>query len=402
MIEALAASVGPATVASAGPRYFGFVIGGALPVALAADWLVPAWDQNAFNASRPRPQRLSRRQRRDSCSRCSAFRPAPRRLRHRRQLATSSAAGRPPPPARARRLGRRGARAHGAPPVRIVVGEEVQPSLLVALRMAGFGAEQAEQVATDAQGAMRPDALARRSRPAEGRPSSARRPGTSTPGRATRCGDDRRVARAARRLGARRRRLRPVGGGGALAAARWSPASSGADSWAVDAHKWLNVPYDSALAIVADPGAPRAALGTSASLPRAAPRAAGPASYVPELSRRARAVPVYAALRSLGRSGVVELIERCCSHARRLGGRSARSSGRRGPQRRRPQPGAGSLRRRRRHDERGHRERPARWRGVGRRHGVARSGGGPGVVLELVHHRRGRRQAGRGLRARPG
>jgi glutamate/tyrosine decarboxylase-like PLP-dependent enzyme len=92
---------------------------------------------------------------------------------------------------------------------------------------------------------------------------------------------------------------------------------AGADSWAVDAHKWLNVPYDCALAIVADPLAHQAALGVSAPyLSGGAERNA--VSFVPELSRRARGVPVYAALRQLGRQGVAALVERCCSHARRL------------------------------------------------------------------------------------
>jgi glutamate/tyrosine decarboxylase-like PLP-dependent enzyme len=90
-----------------------------------------------------------------------------------------------------------------------------------------------------------------------------------------------------------------------------------ADSWSTDAHKWLNVPYDTAMAIVADPEAARAALGTAASyLPSEGDRE--PGELVPEMSRRARAVPVYAALRSLGRRGLAELVERCCAHARRL------------------------------------------------------------------------------------
>jgi glutamate/tyrosine decarboxylase-like PLP-dependent enzyme len=90
-----------------------------------------------------------------------------------------------------------------------------------------------------------------------------------------------------------------------------------ADSWAVDAHKWLNVPYDGALAIVADPAAVRAAIGvTAAYFPEAGGR--DPIDYSPEMSRRARAIPIYAALRQLGRRGLAELVERCCALARRL------------------------------------------------------------------------------------
>jgi glutamate/tyrosine decarboxylase-like PLP-dependent enzyme len=91
----------------------------------------------------------------------------------------------------------------------------------------------------------------------------------------------------------------------------------GADSWATDAHKWLNVPYDSGLALVRDGGALRAAMGmTAAYLPQGTRR--DPADFTPELSRRARGVEVWAALRALGRTGLAELLERCCRHARRF------------------------------------------------------------------------------------
>ena len=93
-----------------------------------------------------------------------------------------------------------------------------------------------------------------------------------------------------------------------------------ADSWTVDGHKWLNVPYDSAFAFCARPEAHRAAMANSASYLVAS---TGPerdsGDYVPELSRRARGVPVYAAIRSLGRSGIADMVERCCMHARRIG-----------------------------------------------------------------------------------
>ena len=91
-----------------------------------------------------------------------------------------------------------------------------------------------------------------------------------------------------------------------------------ADSWAVDAHKWLNVPYDGAMAIVADPDAHVAAMGLAGPYLVADPGQRDNTNYVPESSRRARAVPVYAALRSLGRAGVAELIERNCAQARRM------------------------------------------------------------------------------------
>jgi glutamate/tyrosine decarboxylase-like PLP-dependent enzyme len=93
----------------------------------------------------------------------------------------------------------------------------------------------------------------------------------------------------------------------------------GADSWSTDAHKWLNVPYDCGLVFVSDPEAHRAAMGMNASyLPFNTGDERDPGDFVPELSRRARGFPVYAALRALGRSGVVELVERCCELARRF------------------------------------------------------------------------------------
>jgi glutamate/tyrosine decarboxylase-like PLP-dependent enzyme len=96
-----------------------------------------------------------------------------------------------------------------------------------------------------------------------------------------------------------------------------------ADSWAVDAHKWLNVPYDSAMAIVADPDAHLAAMRLAGPYLVADPGHRDNTNYVPESSRRARAVPVYAAIRSLGRAGIAELVERNCAQARRMAERLA-------------------------------------------------------------------------------
>jgi glutamate/tyrosine decarboxylase-like PLP-dependent enzyme len=100
-----------------------------------------------------------------------------------------------------------------------------------------------------------------------------------------------------------------------------------ADSWAVDAHKWLNVPYDGAMAIVADPDAHVAAMSLAGPYLVADPGERDNTNYVPESSRRARAVPVYAAIRSLGRAGIAEMIERNCAQARRMAKRLANISG---------------------------------------------------------------------------
>jgi glutamate/tyrosine decarboxylase-like PLP-dependent enzyme len=190
----------------------------------------------------------------------------------------------------------------------VLVGEQVHASLLVALRYAGLGAP--ERVAVDDQGAMRPDALS----VADGPTIVCAQAGEVNTGACDPLAD---VVEAARGAW-----VHVDGAFGLWAAAspRFRDLVRGAeraDSWAVDCHKWLNVPYDGGLAIVADRDALRAAMGVSAGyLPVAAGRE--PFDHVPEMSRRARAVPVYAALRSLGRRGLAELVERCCEHARRL------------------------------------------------------------------------------------
>jgi glutamate/tyrosine decarboxylase-like PLP-dependent enzyme len=204
----------------------------------------------------------------------------------------------------------------GAPPVRVLVGEEVHASLLKALRIVGLGAGRAVRVAVDRNGALRADALVQTLAGARGPAIVCAQAGNVNTGASDPLRD---IVAAVREHGGW---VHVDGAFGLWAAA--SPelrhvvdGAGGADSWAVDAHKWLNVPYDSGLGIVADRDIARAAFGTSASyLPEGAGRDAY--EYVPEMSRRARAVPVYAALRSLGRRGLAELVERCCAHARRL------------------------------------------------------------------------------------
>ena len=319
VIEELAATLGPATVASAGPRYFGFVVGGSLPAALAADWLVSAWDQTAF-------------------SRVAS--PAGAAIDAVAERWVLEALGLPPAAAvgfvtgatagnfvgliaaRNQLLARAGWDVEtdgmaGSPPLRVFVGDEVHPSLLLALRMAGLGAGRAVRVASDDQGAMRAGALADALGAAEGPAIVCAQAGNVNTGALDPVGEIVEVA------GAHGDVWVHVDGAFGL----WANAApslrhllagiEGADSWSADAHKWLNVPYDTAMAIVSDPAAAAAALGTKASyLPSA--RGREPGDLVPEMSRRARAVPVYAALRALGRDGLAALVERCCSHTRRL------------------------------------------------------------------------------------
>jgi glutamate/tyrosine decarboxylase-like PLP-dependent enzyme len=304
VVERLAAVAGPATVASPGPRYFGFVTGGALPAALAADWLASAWDQNAFS-------------RMASPAAAAVEAVAERWVLEALGLPAAAAVGFTTGATMANFTGLAAARhavlarvgwdveergLAGAPPIRVVAGEHVHASMRVALRYAGLGAPE---IVTW-------DRLALRDEPTIVCAQAGEvNTGAFDPLDA--------IAAAAGEHGAW---LHVDGAFGMWAAASPSlrhlvAGAERADSWAVDAHKWLNVPYDGAVAIVADVATLRAAIGVSAAyLPADAGR--DPVDYSPEMSRRARAIPIYAALRQLGRSGLAELVERCCALARRL------------------------------------------------------------------------------------
>jgi len=317
VIERLAAVAGPATVASPGPRYFGFVTGGVLPAALAADWLTSAWDQNTFTrVSSPGGAAIE----------AVAERWVLEALGLPRHAAvgftTGATMGNFTCLAAARHavLARAGWDVDadgliGAPAIRVLVGEHVHASLLVALRYLGLGPGRAVRVPA-AAGAMRADALERALAEGEGPAIVCAQAGEVNTGA---CDPLDAIADAARTHGAW---LHVDGAFGLWAAAAPSlrhlvAGAERADSWAVDSHKWLNVPYDGGLAIAADRDAVRAAMGVQASyLPGSEGRE--PIDTVPEMSRRARATPVYAALRQLGRDGLAALVERNCALARRL------------------------------------------------------------------------------------
>ena len=201
----------------------------------------------------------------------------------------------------------------GAPPVTVVVGAEAHPTVLKSLGLLGLGRARVLTVPVDGEGRMRADALPRIAGPG----IVCAQAGNVNTGATDPLAD---LVAWARAAGAW---LHVDGAFGLWAAAAPSRAPlvsgiEGADSWATDAHKWLNVPYDCGLALVRDPHALRAAMAITAEyLPTETPRR-NPSDYTPELSRRARGVEVWAALRALGRSGVAELIERTCRHARRF------------------------------------------------------------------------------------
>jgi glutamate/tyrosine decarboxylase-like PLP-dependent enzyme len=316
VLAELDAAVSPATMAMAGPRFFGFVIGGTLPATLAASVLATAWDQNSA--------------RHDVTPGTAAVEEvALRWVLEALRLPSGTAGGfvtgatvanfTALAAARHAVLARAGwdveARGlFGAPELTVVVGAEAHVSVFKALAMLGLGRERVLVVPVDGQGRMHAGALPRlplRSivcLQAGNVNTGAFDPAAELVPRAREAGAWVHVDGA---FGLWARASEELGG---LAA-----GLEGADSWATDAHKWLNVPYDSGLALVRDEGALRAAMGmTAAYLPQGVRR--DPADFTPELSRRARGVEVWAALRALGRDGLAEMVERCCRHARRFAG----------------------------------------------------------------------------------
>ncbi len=207
----------------------------------------------------------------------------------------------------------------GAPPLRVFAGGKRHVTVDRALRLIGLGSESTVPVATDEQGRLPPRALEAALAEHEGPAIVCAQVGEVNTGSVDALPE---IAELARQAGAW---LHVDGAFGLWAAASQElrgliEGVDEADSWATDAHKWLNVPYDCGLAFVAHPEAHRAAMAMTAEYLVVDSEAARDAmDWTPEFSRRARGVAVYAALRSLGRSGVAELVERCCRHARRFG-----------------------------------------------------------------------------------
>ncbi len=305
----------PATMAMAGPRFYGFVIGGALPAALAANWLATAWDQNSalyqVTSGTAFIEHIALRWL------LKIFRLPPESDG---AFVTGATVANFTALAAARHavLQRAGWNVEadglfGAPPITVIVGEEAHPTLFKSLGLLGLGRNRVIKVPVDGQGRMRSEAM-----PAISGPTIVcAQAGNVNTGAFDPIDDLSKIARAAGAW------LHVDGAFGLWAAAAPSHAYltkeiENADSWATDAHKWLNVPYDSGLAFVRDAEALRAAMAITAEyLPTASPER-NPSDYTPELSRRARGVEVWAALRSLGRRGLADLIERNCRHARRF------------------------------------------------------------------------------------
>ncbi|NUT54845.1 MAG: aspartate aminotransferase family protein [Thermoleophilia bacterium] len=321
VIAELIEAAEPGIMAMPSGRFFGFVIGGALPSAIAADWLTSVWDQNAgligptpsagvveevvldwLRTLLQLPQGVSA----GFVTGCQ--------MAHMTALAA----------ARYRVLERAGwdlARdgLQGAPRLRVLVGEERHVTVDRALRFLGIGSAQIEAVPADDQGRMRVELLPAALAAGGGPTIVCAQIGNVNTGS---CDDVGAVADAVEGTDAW---LHVDGAFGLWAGA--SPrfrhlvaGSERADSWATDAHKWLNVPYDSGIAFCADPEAHRAAMAVQASyLEQVDPDAArDQMDWNPEFSRRARGFPIYAAIRALGREGITAMVERCCDHASRF------------------------------------------------------------------------------------
>ena len=323
VVESLARAADPGLVAMAGPRYFGFVIGGRLPATLAADWLTSTWDQNAaFYAT--------------SAAAAVVVEVVAEWVQDLLDLPRGASVGLTTGCTMANFTGLAAARhavlaragwdvesqgLFGAPEIDVVIGDEAHATIYTSLQMLGLGRDRVKKVPSDGQGRMRAEALREALQSCSGPLIVCAQMGNVNTGAFDPLPE---IAAAVRE---RRGWLHVDGAFGLWA--RVSPGLSQlaegagrADSWAVDAHKWLNVPYDSGIVIVNDPGSHRAAMTISASyLVQTAGHERDPFDWTPELSRRARGFTVWAALRSLGRAGARDLVERCCAHARRMADR---------------------------------------------------------------------------------
>ncbi len=314
VLETLDRIGSPATTGMAGPRYFGFVIGGSLPAALAANWLAGAWDQcPGLYAASPIGTVLEEVSLRWLLDVLRLPSGAAGSFVTGATMANFTALA----AARSEVLRRAGWDVEadglfGAPPITVVTGAEAHPSLIKGLGMLGLGRTRIVRVPVDGQGRMQPHEMPHLSGPS----IVCIQAGNVNTGSFDPAPE---ICRRAHAAGAW---VHVDGAFGLWAAAspRYAALVEGldeADSWATDAHKWLNVPYDSGLAFVRDPESLRRAMSiTAAYLPQGEHRE--PSQYTPELSRRARGVEVWAALRSLGRSGLADLIDRTCRFARRF------------------------------------------------------------------------------------
>jgi glutamate/tyrosine decarboxylase-like PLP-dependent enzyme len=312
IVDLLDRVAAPATVGSGGGRYFGFVNGGVLPAALAADWMASAWGQNtALRVMSPAAAALEDIVLRwvtdllglpESCGGA---------------LVTGATMANVACLAAARHALLERAcwdvendGLFGAPPLKIIVGDAVHVSVTKALGLLGLGRQRHTRVPVDGQGRMLAEMLPK----LDGRTIVCIQAGNVN------TGDFDPAREICRRAHEAQAWVHVDGAFGlwAAAAPRFRHLTAGiedADSWSTDAHKWPNAGYDCGIAQVRDARALRSAMPIASAYFTPGEQQE-PAHYAPEMSRRARGVPLWAALRSLGRKGLAELVDRTCQHAR--------------------------------------------------------------------------------------
>ncbi len=317
------------------PRFFGWVIGGSTPAGIAADWLVAAWEQNTVLVEATPATAVLEQVTAEWCRELLAL-PASTTIGFVTggQMANFSGLA----------AARDGVLAavgwdveadglQGAPRVEVIAGQECHATVPRALRYLGLGARTATLVDADDQGRMRPEALDAALEHQPGPVVVVVQAGNVNSGAVDPLAEIMDVVDRHRADDPRRVWVHVDGAFGLWAAA--SPARrhllaghDRCDSWATDAHKWLNVPYDCGLVAVRHPEVHRRALGIRASyLPAGLPHLRHPLDVTPEFSRRARALPVYATIRELGAVGIAAMVDRCCDHAQRFATRLAAAEG---------------------------------------------------------------------------
>ena len=314
VLKQLDALGSPATAATTGGRYFGFVTGGMLPAALAASWMAAAWNQNAgLRVMSPVAAELEDVVLQWICEALALPVDCEGGLVTCATMANFTALV----AARHALLEQAGWNVNedgmfGAPPIEVVVGGEVHASIRKALSMAGFGRKRVTVVDADSQGRMRPDRLPRLTE----RSIVCIQAGNVNTGAFDPAGE---ICRMAKERGAW---IHVDGAFGlwARVSPKYAPLARGfenADSWSTDAHKWPNAGYDCGVVLVRNGDALRASLGMAAAYLEPGGQRE-PMYHTPEASRRARGAELWATLKSLGRAGLCELVERSCAHAQRF------------------------------------------------------------------------------------
>jgi glutamate/tyrosine decarboxylase-like PLP-dependent enzyme len=318
MIDALAEMADPGLMPIVGPRFFGWVMGGSHPAGVAADWLVSAWGQNTgYHSPTPATSAIEEL--------------AERWLVDILDLPAGSSVGFCTGATVANGIGLAAARTgvllkagwdpdadglFGAPPVEVLIGADAHSSLYSSLQLIGFGSKRVSKIDTDGEGRMLPAALEKAVGGKAGPKIVIAQAGQINTGSFDPFTDIIAVAKSAGAW------VHVDGAFGLWARAapglrHLTEGIEGADSWVTDGHKWLQVPYDCGFAIVRDRAIhQRAMTQWSSYLPTIAQGDRVPSAFVPELSRRARGVPVYAVLKTLGRRGVAELVARHCALAK--------------------------------------------------------------------------------------